>query len=134
LSWSREFVRALREAGIDAPGSAPAGADAGPDVPEIGTDDSLVTTRIDVRSYVGIKRAALACHKTQMSGDHFLTRMPDALAQRLWAYEYFSREVADDAAFGERSPRRAAESGAARHADIGESDKRFESDLFAGLG
>jgi hypothetical protein len=106
--------------------------------------------------------------------------MPDALAQRLWAYEYFSREdtsspadedaaespsrsrVADDtvtggaslhrtgddavtevtaehpaagdAAFGERSPRRAAESGAARHADIGESDKRFESDLFAGLG
>src|ERR1700716_1779149 len=85
-------VRALREVGIDAPGSAPAGADAGPDVPEIGTDDSLVTTRIDVRSYVGIKRAALPCHKTQMSGDHFLTRMPDALAQRLWAYEYFSQE------------------------------------------
>jgi LmbE family N-acetylglucosaminyl deacetylase len=183
LSWSREFVRALREAGIDAPGSAAAGADAGPDVTEIGTDDSLVTTRIDVRSYVAIKRAALACHKTQMSGDHFLMRMPDALAQRLWAYEFFSRadtsppadedaaerpslsRVADDtvtggsslhrtrddaitevpaqhpaagdAAFGERSLRRAAESGVARHADIGESNNGFEgleSDLFAGLG
>src|SRR5438132_220135 len=75
LMWSREFVRGLREAGIDAPGSAPAGADAGPDVTEIGTADALVTTTIDVRPYVAIKRAALACHKSQMLADHFLMRM-----------------------------------------------------------
>jgi N-acetyl-1-D-myo-inositol-2-amino-2-deoxy-alpha-D-glucopyranoside deacetylase len=45
--------------------------------------------------------------------------------------------AAGDAALGERSRRRAAESGAAWHADIGESNNRFEgleSDLFAGLG
>jgi len=35
LTWSREFVRALRQAGIDAPGSAVAGADAGPEVAAI---------------------------------------------------------------------------------------------------
>jgi hypothetical protein len=44
-----------------------------------------------------------------MAADSFLMRMPLELAQRLWAFEYFSRE--DD------SPRQAGE----------------ESDLFAGL-
>jgi N-acetyl-1-D-myo-inositol-2-amino-2-deoxy-alpha-D-glucopyranoside deacetylase len=92
LGWSRAFVRALRAAGIDAPGSAPTGADAGPDVLEIGVPDSLVTTAIDVRQYVPLKRAALACHASQMPPDHFLMRMPPALAERQWHYEYFSRE------------------------------------------
>jgi N-acetyl-1-D-myo-inositol-2-amino-2-deoxy-alpha-D-glucopyranoside deacetylase len=93
MTWSREFVRELREAGIDAPGSAPAGADAGPDLDEIGVADDLVTTAIDVRPYLPSKLAALACHRSQLPPDHFLRRMPLELAQRLWAYEYFSREV-----------------------------------------
>src|SRR5207249_3144855 len=147
LGWSREFVRALREAGIDAPGSAPAGADAGPDVAEIGTEDALVTTRIDVRQYVATKRAALACHQSQMSADHFLMRMPDPLAQRLWAYEFFSRE--DGAALeypsgAESAARRGcsaggAESLATRRSDSADAlawlERRegLESDLFAGL-
>jgi N-acetyl-1-D-myo-inositol-2-amino-2-deoxy-alpha-D-glucopyranoside deacetylase len=93
MTWSREFVRELREAGIDAPGSAPAGADAGPDLDEIGVADDLVTTAIDVRPYLPSKLAALACHRSQLPPDHFLRRMPLELAKRLWAYEYFSREV-----------------------------------------
>src|SRR5579859_563204 len=108
-TWSRDFVRALRAAGIDAPGSAAAGADAGPDVAEIGTPDDLATTQIDVRDYVPTKLAALACHRSQMAADFFLMRMPLELAQRLWAVEFFSRE--DDA------PYQAGQ----------------ESDLFAGL-
>src|SRR5579872_4933227 len=39
LSWSRAFVHSLRAAGIDAPGSAPSGADA-PRVDDIGVADS----------------------------------------------------------------------------------------------
>jgi LmbE family N-acetylglucosaminyl deacetylase len=93
LNWSREFVRALREAGIDAPASAVTGADAGPDVREVGVPDDLVTTAIDVRDYVQIKHAALACHASQMPANHFLMRMPHALAQRLWAFEYYSRQA-----------------------------------------
>jgi N-acetyl-1-D-myo-inositol-2-amino-2-deoxy-alpha-D-glucopyranoside deacetylase len=92
LTWSREFVRALREIGIDAPASAAAGADAGPDVAEIGVADDLVTTAIDVRAFVGTKLAALACHKSQMPPDHWLMRMPPDLAARLWAHEFYSRE------------------------------------------
>jgi N-acetyl-1-D-myo-inositol-2-amino-2-deoxy-alpha-D-glucopyranoside deacetylase len=93
LGWSRDFVRALRESGIEAPGSAPSGADAGPEVNEIGVPDHLVTTAIDVRAYVPIKRAALACHESQMPPSHFLMRMPLGLAERVWRNEYFSREA-----------------------------------------
>lgn len=90
--WSRRFVRLLRAAGIDAPASAPTGADAGPSITEIGTPDHLVTTAIDVRHYVPTKRAALALHGSQMPPDHFLRRMSPALAEELWHFEYFSRE------------------------------------------
>src|SRR5262249_20079682 len=92
LTWSRTFVSALRAAGIDAPGSAPAGADAGPLVQEIGVADELVTTRVDVRAYVAAKRAALACHASQMPPSHFLRRMSDQLAERLWSHEFYSLE------------------------------------------
>ena len=94
ITWSREFVSALRAAGIDAPGSAPSGADAGPDVVEIGVPDASVTTRVDVRAFVPTKMAAVACHASQMTPDHFLRRMPLALAQRLWACEFYSLESA----------------------------------------
>jgi LmbE family N-acetylglucosaminyl deacetylase len=93
LGWSRAFVAALRAEGIPAPGSAPTGADAGPDVDEIGVPDELVTTAVDVRPYISIKHAALACHRSQMSPDHFLMQMPPHVAARFWASEFFSREA-----------------------------------------
>jgi N-acetyl-1-D-myo-inositol-2-amino-2-deoxy-alpha-D-glucopyranoside deacetylase len=92
LTWSRQFVRALREAAIAAPGSAPSGADAGPELAEIGVPDELVTTTIDIRAFIDTKLQALACHASQMPPDHFLRRMPRDLAQRLWAAEFFSLE------------------------------------------
>jgi LmbE family N-acetylglucosaminyl deacetylase len=94
LSWSRRFVAELRQAGIDAPGSAPAGADAGPEVTEIGVPDERVTTRIDVRAFVDKKRAALACHRSQIGPDHFLSRAPAELLHDLWAYEFFAGSAA----------------------------------------
>jgi N-acetyl-1-D-myo-inositol-2-amino-2-deoxy-alpha-D-glucopyranoside deacetylase len=94
LSWSRAFVASLRAEGIDAPGSAPAGADAGPQVKEIGVDDALVTKAVDVQAYVETKRAALACYASQFPPDHFLSRMSPALAARLWSHEFFSIEAA----------------------------------------
>ena len=46
LSWSHRFVSALRAAGIDAPASAPTGANAGPDVNVVGVPDELITTAL----------------------------------------------------------------------------------------
>src|SRR5437870_4814583 len=103
LTWSRDFARLLREADINAPASAATGADTGPDVLEVGVPDHLVTTTVDVREYIEAKRAALACHATQMPPTHFLMRMPNTLAQRLWACEYYSRQTGPTAALpGER--------------------------------
>jgi LmbE family N-acetylglucosaminyl deacetylase len=93
LGWSRRFVDALRQAGIDAPGSAPTGADAGRSVTEIGVPDDWITTAVDVRAQIAVKRAALACHRSQMPPDHFLMRMPPHVAQEFWAAEFFSREA-----------------------------------------
>ena len=93
LGWSRHFVQALRAAGIPAPGSAPTGGDAGPDIAEVGVPDALVSTTIDVRAFVEAKRAALACHASQFGPQHFLMRMPPALAADLWATEFYSRVV-----------------------------------------
>jgi LmbE family N-acetylglucosaminyl deacetylase len=90
LTWSRRFVLSLRQAGIDAPWSAVSGADAGPASELVGVPDELVTATIDVRPYVETKRAALACHRSQMPPHHFLMRMPASLAQELWATEFFS--------------------------------------------
>ena len=139
LTWSREFVRGLREAGIDAPGSAPAGADAGPDLHEIGVPDALVTTAIDVRRYVPTKLAALACHRSQLPPDHFLRRMPPELAQRLWAYEYFSREsgpTSRPTLNNNHQPTPAVGTEGletANQATPGLGTEGLESDLFAGL-
>ncbi len=98
ITWSREYVAALRAAGIDAPGSAPSGADAGPEVLEIGVPDELVTTRIDVRGYLTRKRRALGCYPSQLPPDHFLMQMPLQLSARLWAFEQYSFE------YGTRAP------------------------------
>jgi LmbE family N-acetylglucosaminyl deacetylase len=110
--WSRRFVAGLKREGIAAPSSAPAGVDAGQADVDIGVPDALVTTAIDVRRYVETKRAALACHRSQMPPDHFLMRMSRLFAGRMWAYEFFSREVGPTT----------ARSG------------HLESDLFDGLG
>jgi len=93
LRLSRQFVASLRAEGIHAPASAASGADAGPDVHEIGVADELITTAVDVSAYVETKRQALACHRSQMPPDHFLMRMSKSLATSLWACEYFSREA-----------------------------------------
>ena len=59
--------------------------------PEIGVPAELVTTKVDVSAYLAQKRAALACHRSQMPPSHYLMRMSDALAARFWSHEYFSR-------------------------------------------
>jgi LmbE family N-acetylglucosaminyl deacetylase len=90
LGWARHFNAALRSAGIDAPMSAAAGADAGD--AEIGTADDLVTTRIDVSNFVPQKAEALRCHASQMPPTQWFMRMPPDLAQDLWRYEHYSLE------------------------------------------
>ncbi len=84
------FNRRLREAGVEGPWSGIAGGDASLQGLEFGVPEDDVTTAIDVRGSVATKRAALAAHRTQMSG-HYFMRLSDAALADVWAAEYYIR-------------------------------------------
>ncbi|MBI3978001.1 MAG: N-acetyl-1-D-myo-inositol-2-amino-2-deoxy-alpha-D-glucopyranoside deacetylase [Chloroflexi bacterium] len=84
-SLIQEFARRLRDAGIAPP--APIQTAEAP----FGTPDELVTTVVDVRAYVGVKRQALLCHRTQMGENVFFARMPEQLFHLVFSQEWFQR-------------------------------------------
>jgi mycothiol conjugate amidase Mca len=59
--------------------------------PPRGIPAELVTTIVDVAAYAPRKRAALACHRTQISPDHFIYKLPDEWLSRALADEEFIR-------------------------------------------
>lgn len=88
-SLVRRFAQAFQDAGIEAPFSAPSGADAGRAPPPFGTPDGLVTAEIDVSAHVEVKRAAMLAHRTQFGPEHFFVRLPWEVARHLWSREFF---------------------------------------------
>jgi LmbE family N-acetylglucosaminyl deacetylase len=69
---------------------SPFGEGEGPQL--FGTDDHLVTTRIDVRAHVTTKRAAMAAHRSQMGDDSFFMNVPEHLADAFLGLEEFVLE------------------------------------------
>lgn len=57
----------------------------------IGTDDALITTRVDVADVRNLKRAALACHASQVGPDSFFFNVPEPYASLLFDVEEFRR-------------------------------------------
>jgi N-acetyl-1-D-myo-inositol-2-amino-2-deoxy-alpha-D-glucopyranoside deacetylase len=55
-----------------------------------GVPDSEITTRIDISDFVGVKREALLCHKTQTTGSRW-QRMPDDIMREYYAEETYVR-------------------------------------------
>jgi len=53
--------------------------------------DELITTRVDVRPWVGRKVAAMRVHRTQITEDSFLLAMPEDLLEMVWGTESFIR-------------------------------------------
>jgi N-acetyl-1-D-myo-inositol-2-amino-2-deoxy-alpha-D-glucopyranoside deacetylase len=91
-SAMQRFGERLREAGIEVP-FARQSEDAiaeGQD-PPFGVADERVTTTIDVSGYVGLKRAALEAHATQMGPEQFFMRLPQTLFAEIFARETFQR-------------------------------------------
>lgn len=91
IGVAQRFAAAFRSAGIAAPASALAGANAGAEAPAFGAPDTRVTTAIDVRDYADVKRRALTMHRTQMGEDHFLMQLPPPTLFDLWSHEHFER-------------------------------------------
>jgi LmbE family N-acetylglucosaminyl deacetylase len=55
----------------------------------LGTPDALITTAIDVESYIPKKFAALACHKSQMGPNSFFRQVSEDRIKEYFKYEYY---------------------------------------------
>jgi mycothiol S-conjugate amidase len=76
-------------------------------------EDAEVTTRVDVRDFVGVGRAALLAHRTQVAPDSFFFKMPLEVARELHPWEEYVlvRSLVDP----------------------GHAEGEYETDLFAGI-
>ncbi len=105
-----ELHQGLLAAGLPSPFGDDDVAD--PSALSFGTDDAAVTTEIDVQAWLPRKRAALACHRSQISADSFFLNTPPELEVDAFAVEQFVLEVGE----------------------LGDVDADgYERDLFAGL-
>ena len=60
------------------------------DIGQFTIDDALVTTTIAIHPYIAQKRAAIACHVTQIRTDGPFLAMPDDIAADVFGQEYFT--------------------------------------------
>ncbi len=58
-------------------------------VPHLGTDEELITTRIDVRDYVEDKLNAFRAHKTQIVPSAYMFTLPEEKRNDMLGYEWY---------------------------------------------
>jgi LmbE family N-acetylglucosaminyl deacetylase len=62
-----------------------------PDEMDLGVSADKITTRIDVREYVDVKREAMRAHQSQIAPDSFFLQLPDEQFRESFGYEWFIR-------------------------------------------
>jgi LmbE family N-acetylglucosaminyl deacetylase len=90
-TMNRDAIKRSFESGRAA-GEVPEDA---PDIEEIseefGSPESIITTAIDVRDFVDVKRAAMAAHASQISETSFFLQMSPAAFSEVFGWEWFIR-------------------------------------------
>jgi LmbE family N-acetylglucosaminyl deacetylase len=78
-------------------GDLPESADAPPaDAIDVGVDEAVITTKVDVRDFLTQKRAAMAAHGSQIPESSFFLSMPPKMFSAAFGYEWFIRRGAPD--------------------------------------
>lgn len=96
-----EFARMIavaRETGMEIGGDA--ADDFDPEAPAddgnpFGTPEAELTHQVDVSEYVHLKRAAIACHRSQISDSAFFLQMDEGQFAAAFGTEWFIRHGAD---------------------------------------
>lgn len=70
---------------------SPFGTETDPGRVTVGTLDEAVDLTVDVRQWLERKRAALACHATQLAPESMFVGVPDDLAESMFGTEWFVR-------------------------------------------
>jgi N-acetyl-1-D-myo-inositol-2-amino-2-deoxy-alpha-D-glucopyranoside deacetylase len=85
-----ELMRAMRERGISLPWGYDETLDVGEEAEERpGTGEPPVTTVVDVSAWLGAKRSAMACHRTQRQDFGWAIELPEDLALMTFGSERF---------------------------------------------
>jgi LmbE family N-acetylglucosaminyl deacetylase len=82
----RRYVEAIKEHGLTVPW-----IDGDFNLDEYGVPDEDITAHIDVGPFVGLKKRALAVHRTQIRPDFFYLQIPDEALAAGSSLEYFIR-------------------------------------------
>ncbi len=64
------------------------------DLDSFGTPEELITTTVDVRDYLPLKRRAMAAHASQIAETSFFLAMSPEVFAQVWGYEWFIRRGA----------------------------------------
>jgi LmbE family N-acetylglucosaminyl deacetylase len=64
------------------------------DLDSFGMPEELITTTVDVRDYLPLKRRAMAAHASQIAESSFFLAMPPEVFAEVWGYEWFVRRGA----------------------------------------
>lgn len=90
---NRDFIQALLASRADEMPDAPDAPDAA-EMDDFGSPASIITTTVDVRDYVELKRAAMAAHASQIPADSFFLALPpDAFRDAFGAEWYIRRDA-----------------------------------------
>ncbi|MBK9178969.1 MAG: PIG-L family deacetylase [Acidimicrobiales bacterium] len=101
----RRLQAAAREAGLDVPDQAADPDDDPIDPDSFGLPEAELTTAVDVRAYLDVKRASMRAHASQISEDSFFLQMPDEVFARAFGTEWYRRRdrpggIVEDDLFG----------------------------------
>ena len=63
---------------------------------EMGKPGHLITTRVDVRKYLDVKRRSMQAHQSQIAETSFFLAMPEAAFEAMWGTEVYIRRGAPE--------------------------------------
>jgi LmbE family N-acetylglucosaminyl deacetylase len=95
-TMNRDHLRRLMQAAVAS------GTIAGDDVPEVteldtfGRPESVITTTVDVREFISVKRASMVAHASQITESSFFLAMPQEAFAESFGWEWYIRHGAPD--------------------------------------
>jgi LmbE family N-acetylglucosaminyl deacetylase len=92
-TMNRDFLLQLMSENADTMSDVPDSPDPA-DFQDFGSPEAIITTKVDVRDYVELKRAAMAAHGSQIPADSFFMQMPLDAFREAFGYEWFIRRGA----------------------------------------
>ena len=95
--YFRDLMKRAAELGMpDLPDADPGGDAAEATEFEMGKPGALITTRVDVRDFLDVKRRSMQAHESQIAETSFFLAMPPEAFEATWGTEWYIRRGAPE--------------------------------------